>query len=119
MNTENNSKFAHILKQDVLENFYKIMSGEKKVITKNDEEKWEAGYFAMCLLLPKKTFLEIIDVLGGIEKVKSDFTLKQAISRLFYVEPKLVSIRIQDLLSKQKTDIKESKVLKNIPKQQI
>ena len=98
----NNSKFAHILKPDALENFYKIMSGEKKVITKRDEKEWEASYFAMCLLLPKKTFLEVINVFGGMEKVRADFTLKQAIARLFYVEPKLVSIRINDLLEQQK-----------------
>ena len=117
---ETNNRCAHILKQQNIENFYKYMSGEKEIITNKDNEEFEASYFAMCLLLPKKAFLEVVNVFGGLEKVKKDFTTKQAIARLFFVEPKLVSIRIDDLLSRQNENSKkDGKVLKNIPKEQI
>lgn len=117
---ENNNQYAHILKQQNIEKFYKFMSGEKEIITNKDNEEFEASYFAMCLLLPEKTFLNVINVFGGLEKVKKDFTTKQAIARLFFVEPKLVSIRIDDLLSRQNENSKkDGKVLKNTTKKQI
>ena len=109
---KNNNRFAHTLKKSNIENFYKIMSGEKKVITKKDESEFEASYFAMCLLIPKEFFLQMIEFLGGIEIVKSDSDRKECLARVFNVEYKLIEARISDLLS-QETEQSKSKLLKN------
>lgn len=94
-----NNKFAHRNKLKYLENFYKIMYGKKKIITKIDEYEYEASYFAMCLLLPKDIFMKMVDVFGGIEKVSSSKEYIAALSRLFFVEEELVKVRIKDIYS--------------------
>ena len=103
---ENSNKFAHRSRESNSENFYKIMSGEKKIITKKDEYEFEASYFAMCLLLPKNYFLKMIEFLGGIKKVKSDPDSIACIARVFNVEYKLVEARINDIISQEKEQTK-------------
>ena len=102
-----NTKFAHRSKESNIENFYKIMSGEKKIITKRDEYEFEASYFAMCLLLPKDSFLKMIEFLGGIEKVKTDEDSIACLARVFNVEHRLVETRISDIISQEKEKQKE------------
>lgn len=104
------TKFAHLSKEKDIENFYKIMYGKKKILTDKDTKNFEASYFAMCLLLPKTPFLEIVNFLGGLESVNTDKEKKESIARLFNVETKLVSVRIYDLLTREK-DKKEVKKL--------
>ena len=114
-----NTKFAHRSKESNIENFYKIMSGEKKIITKRDEYEFEASYFAMCLLLPKDSFLKMIDFLGGIEQVKTDEDSIACLARVFNVEHRLVETRISDIISQEKEQKKENvkkKKLKQINK---
>ena len=115
----NNNQFAHRSKKSNLENFYKIMSGEKKIITKRDEYEFEASYFAMCILLPKDFFLKIIDFLGGMEKVKTNEDSIACLARVFNVEHRLVKTRISDIISQEKEQKKEhvkSKKLKRVNK---
>ncbi len=107
MKQKNNSQFAHKTTLSNIENFYKIMSGEKKIITKKDKLEWEGSYFAMCLLLPKEFFLQIIEFLGGIETVKSDRAKKACLARTFNVEYRLVETRINDLFPQEKHDTKK------------
>jgi len=107
-----NSKFAHRSKISNIENFYKIMSGKKKIITKRDNYEFEASYFAMCLLLPKDSFLKMIDFLGGIEKVKSDQDSIDCLARIFNVEEQLVKVRINDIISQQKEQENKKKIKK-------
>ena len=111
---KNNNKFAHRSKKSNIENFYRIMSGEKKIITKRDEAEFEASYFAMCLLLPKDFFSQMIEFLGGMDKVKSDYDSKTALARVFNVEYRLVEIRIADILSQEKQQEKEQSKNKKI-----
>lgn len=99
------SKYAHRLQFNDTERLFRIMSGEVKIITKKQREEFEAGYFALCLLLPKDFFLKIVDVFGGIEVVKGDDGIQSAIARLFNVEKRLVKIRIKLLLE----DMKQNK----------
>lgn len=90
-------------RQDLmLENFYKVMRGEKEILTERDKIEFEASYFAMCILLPEESFVKVVDSLGGVEVVKSSYENKSFISRLFKVSYELVEIRINDLLSQQK-----------------
>ncbi len=98
----NNNKFGHISKKSNFENFYKIMSGEKKIITKKDEYEFEASYFAMCILLPKDSFIPFVEFLGGLEKVKLDKDSIDCLARVFNVESRLVEIRISDIISQEK-----------------
>lgn len=98
---KNNSQFANRdnYKAIDLENFSKILSGKKKILTKKEQYEFEANYMAMCLLLPKDSFLQIVEALGGLSKVNSYYEAKAALARVFNVEYKLVEIRIDDLLS--------------------
>ncbi len=107
---KNCNLFAHKSKESNIENFYKIMSGKKKIITKRDEYEFEASYFAMCLLLPKDFFLEMVDFLGGIEKVKTDKDNIACLARIFNVEYRLVETRINDILSQEKGQLKSKKL---------
>lgn len=107
-----NNQFARLCKEKDIENFYKIMLSEKKIISKRDEEEFEAGYFAMCLLIPKDSFLKMIDALGGIEFVKSNYEAKECLARAFFVERRLIEIRINDLLLQEKEESKTKKLKK-------
>lgn len=102
-----NAKFAHRSKESNIENFYKIMSGEKKIITKRDEYEFEASYFAMCLL-PKDSFIKMIEFLGGIEQVKTDEDSIACLACVFNVEHRLVETRISDIVSQEKEQKKEN-----------
>ena len=102
----NNNVFADRTKISDIKNFYKVLSGEKKIMTKRNEYEFEASYFAMCLLLPKDFFLQVIEILGGIEKVKSDQDSIACIARLFNVEYRLVEARIVDIFSQEKENTK-------------
>ena len=115
MKNNDNSKFAHRTKESDIENFYKIMYGAKKIKTKKDQEDFDAWYFAMCLLLPKDPFLQMIDFLGGMNSVIKDYNKKQCIARCFNVESRLVTLRIKDILSqeKQQQEASNSKKLTN------
>jgi len=97
---KNNRQFAHLTKIKDIENFYKIMTGEKKILTKKDKLEWEANYFAMCLLLPRQLFMNLVEFLGGIEFVKNNYDAKCCLSRIFFVEYRLVEIRINELLER-------------------
>ena len=61
----NNNQFAHSSKESNIENFYKIMSGEKKIITKKLNMNFRQVIFAMCFLLLKDSFLKMIDIFWG------------------------------------------------------
>lgn len=100
----NNNKFGHISKESNFDNFYKIMSGEKKIITKKDEYEFEATYFAMCILLPKDSFIPFVEFLGGLEKVKLDKDSITCLARVFNVENRLVEVRINDIISQEKRE---------------
>ena len=102
-----NNQFAHRTKKSNIEKFYKIMSNKKKIITKKDKHEFEASYFAMCLLLPKNSFLKMVDFLGGIEKVKTDEDSIACLARVFNVEYRLVEARISDIISQEKEQKKE------------
>lgn len=104
---KNINQYSHKTNESYIDNFYKIMSGEKKLITKRDEEEFEASYFAMCILLPKEAFLQMIDFLGGMESVKSNTNSKKCLARVFNVEYRLVETRINDLLSQEKQQEKD------------
>lgn len=104
MNKKNKTQFSHMSKATNIEKFYKIMSGKKRIITKKDELEFEASYFAMCLLLPKDSFLQMIEFLGGIDVVKSDYDKINCIARSFNVEYKLVEARINSLISQKEYD---------------
>ena len=92
-----NNKFAHRNKLKYLENFYKIMYGEREIITKRDGYEYEASYFAMCLLLPKDIFMKMVEYFGGAEKVSSSKEDIAALSRLFFVEEELIKVRIYSI----------------------
>ena len=113
---KNNNQFAHRTKESNLENFYKIMSGEKKIITKRDKYEFEASYFGMCLLLPKDSFLDMIEFLGGMEKVKIDEGSIACLARVFNVEHRLVKTRISDIISQEKEQKKEAVKSKKLKK---
>ena len=86
------------------------MSGKKKIITKRDKYEFEASYFAMCLLLPKDFFLQMIEFLGGMEKVKTNQDSKACLARVFNVEYRLVEARINDILTQEKKESKSKKL---------
>ena len=115
---KSNNKFADRVSKKDIENFYNVMNGKKTILTKKEQEEFEASYFAMCLLIPKETFLNVVNCFGGLETVKNNPTIKAGLARLFFVEEKLINIRINDLIEQQK-DKNNCKVLKNnISKQQ-
>ena len=68
------------------------------------------GSTSPLAMVPKNNFLEIVNFLGGLESVYTDKEKKESIARLFNVETKLVSVRIYDLLTREK-DKKEVKKL--------
>lgn len=106
----NDKTFAHKSKNSDIENFYKIINGKKKFISKRDEYEFEASYFAMCLLLPKDYFLKMIDLCGGIEKVKTDKDTIAYLANIFNVENRLVEARIKTIITEQ-TETKNNKKL--------
>ena len=109
-------KYGHRLQFKDTEKVFRIMSGEKKIHNKREREEWEAGYFAMCLLLPRDYFLKVVDFFGGIDVVKSDDEIQDAISRLFNVEKRLVKIRIKLLLEDMKQEENNKKKIKKSQK---
>lgn len=83
---------------DSLNLFYDVMLCNRKIRNETEKEEVEASYFAMCLLLPRESFLEAINYLGGIDECYKINNIK-ALSRLFRVEDKLVRVRLKDLSS--------------------
>lgn len=97
-----NNQYGHKLTKKDFENRYKLLSGEKKAITKKQKEELEASYFSMCLLLPENIFLELTEVLGGLQEVLNDNEKIKCLSRCFAVEEELIKIRIKDLSERKK-----------------
>lgn len=107
-------RYAHRTKNSDFENFYNIMYGVREIKTKKEEQDFEACYFAMCLLLPKESFLQTIEILGGMDMVMRDFTRRQSLARFFNVEPRLVKVRMWDLLSQEEQKQQEQTAIKKI-----
>ena len=78
---------------DSINLFYDVMLCDRKIRTKEEKEEVEASYFAMCLLLPEKQFLKVINSFGGINECY-----------MFFVEERLIRVRLKDLNSKIKDD---------------
>lgn len=110
---DDNTKIAHQSKEKDIENFYKIMYGKKKMKTDKDTKNFEASYFAMCLLLPKNSFLQVVNCFGGLDKVQNDKEIKDTIARLFNVETRLISVRIYDLITRDKDILEEKRLTLN------
>lgn len=111
------SKYGHRLQNADTEKLFRVMLDKRKIRTKKEQEEFEAGYFALCLLLPKDDFLKIVDVFGGIDVVKDNDEIQSAIARLFNVEKILVKIRIkyliEDMIKNQENGKKRIINLKN------
>ena len=53
----------------------------------------------MCLLLPEKSFLHVVNSLGGIDECYRTDNIK-FLSKLFSVEERLVRVRLKDISDK-------------------
>jgi len=110
-----NNKMAHIVKSNNVINdphrFHDFMINEKKHMSKKQKEEWENCYFALCLLIPEKQLLEICDMFGGIYEARKSNEHISALSRLFLVEPIMITTRI-DLIKQalEKNEIKEKTI---------
>lgn len=102
-----NKSFGHIGKVWDFDNFYCWMYGVKKPINEEDQKTLEACYFAMCILLPKELFLQIVDCLGGLKTVWCDNQKIFAISKFFRVETSLVKVRIYDFIKQEEEKSRE------------
>lgn len=75
------------------------------------EQESESFYMAMCLLLPKESFLREVDELGGLSIVIADYDSKEILANKFRVEKGLVDLRIRELyieeLHKQRQKIND------------
>lgn len=75
------------------------------------EQESESFYMAMCLLLPKESFLREVDELGGLSIVVADYDSKEILANKFRVEKGLVDLRIRELyieeLHKQRQKIND------------
>ena len=49
---------------------YSYLLGNNKLkLNKKQKEDADATYFAICILIPRKSFLHVVNVLGGINNV--------------------------------------------------
>ena len=94
-------KYAHKSTPKDINLFFEYMLYGKEIKTKREKEEVEAGYFAMCLLLPKEIFTNIANVVGGLEEVYKE---PEAVARFFLVEERLVRARAKDLMDREKEE---------------
>lgn len=106
------NELAHRTKAWDIDDFYRAIYGVKEITTEREKMDFEAWYFAMCLLLPKESFLQKVELLGGMNAVISDSVKKNLLARFFKVEPRLVMVRIKDILSQQEHQTEEIKCKK-------
>lgn len=75
------------------------------------EQESEAFYMAMCLLLPKESFLREVNELGGLSIVIADYDSKEILANKFRVEKGIIDLRIRELyieeLRKQRQKISD------------
>ena len=108
-------RFAERDTVDSLNLFYDVMLCNRKIKSKTEKEDFEASYFAMCLLLPRESFLNMVNYLGGFDECykMDNITI---LSRVFNVEKRLVNVRLKDLSitlekeQEQKKDLAKSLV---------
>ena len=106
-----NSQLAHRMKSNIYNNpkkFHKFMLEGHKCITEKQIIAWEDCYFALCLLIPEKQFLDFCDVFGGIDVVRKSNEHIHALARLFLVEPIMITTRI-DLIKQGLEEEKRKK----------
>ena len=105
---DNNGKFARRDTVDSMNLFYDVMLCDRTIRTEEEKKEIEASYFAMCLLLPKETFLQSVNILGGFDECykMEKITL---LSNIYGVEKRLIRVRLKDLKSR----VSEEENLKN------
>lgn len=96
-------KYAHKDDNSDIEEFF-LSSRHKKFLTKKRIEDFEASYFAMCLLVPKNSFLEIWDFFDN--KCNTPFIKKIGLlAKLFNVEKRLIIARLYDLIERKEINV--------------
>lgn len=104
-------RFARKDTIDSMNLFYDVMLCDRNIKSKEEKEDVEASYFAMCLLLPEKAFMNIVNSFGGIDESYKEDNVR-TLARIFRVEKKLIRVRLKDLASKtnEKSDLDNSNV---------
>lgn len=97
--------------------FFEVLLGNKEIGSEEDLKEFQTSYFAMCILLPKKSFTSIVNRLGGLNECKNQSKI-EFLSKIFMVDPILVIARIKSLEPKnpQNTNILllQENTIKNI-----
>ncbi len=71
------------------------------------EKESEAIYMAMCLLMPKESFLKEVEKLGGLDTVIADYTAQESLAKVFGVELSLAELRVREFYIEKLQNQKE------------
>ena len=93
--------------------FYNKLIGKEKIETVKDKNEFEVNYFAMCLLLPKNSFLEKLIYFIKINNKLNNKTI-DLLSTFFSVPNVIVLARIYSL--KEEIKKQEKNFTTNIKK---
>lgn len=76
--------------------------GKNINLTKEEEREVDCFYFAMCLLLPKESFIKKVNQMGGYLNVFNSKHYIQELSNIFLVPEEIVDLRLATLFEKDK-----------------
>lgn len=84
--------------------------------TELDEEtkkEAEAYYFAICLLVPKESFIKVLDYYGGLDIVSISTIKKEKIAKHFKVPVDIINLRLCELKLKEDKKLHDEVVEKS------
>jgi len=97
------------LSEDYRMFLYSYLLGNNNVkLNKKQKEDAEATYFAVCLLMPRKSFLSIVNYLGGINNVIHNKKYIYVIQRIFKVPIDAVVFRVMEFYFEELENKKEN-----------
>ena len=89
---------------------YSYLLGNNNVkLNKKQKEDADATYFAICILMPRKSFANIVNVLGGINIVIRNKEMIEIIQRIFKVPMDAVVFRVMEFYLEELKNNKENK----------
>ena len=88
---------------------YSYLLGNNNVkLNKKQKEDADATYFAICILMPRKSFLQVVNILGGINNVIHNKKYIYIIQRVFKVPMDAVVFRVMEFYLEDLEDKKDN-----------